>query len=336
MFPIQKPCRFEHPDYQEGCKVCYLFTHDERYKNLTTRKADFTVFDGSNTWRWVSLEELGRVTKEKLLPQLPRDISLVCGVARSGMIPASMLSTLLNLPLGSISQETGEISFLTHGTRKINKVLGKVLVVEDTCYSGKSIASLKLKLGRENHLYASSFIRPEITNFVDFYGELLSSPQLLEWNFWNSVVLRGGCLNTALRGGIAADFDGILCENPTLAEEQDPVAFELWLKLAKPLAFPREVTLPLVITARLEKYRNKTLDWCDRWGIKVQNFIFFPGSLEERKSTNIAQWKAAVFQESKHALYVESESYLARNMIKFTQKPVVCPKEGRVYHASSL
>lgn len=336
MYPILRPCRKEHPEFHEGCKVCWLFAHDSRYKSLETRKVNYTMFDTSRTWRWVSVEELSSITKEKLRPKLPRDISLICGVARSGMIPASILATSLNLPLGSVSQETGEIVVLSHGSRKIGSSHGKILIVEDTCYSGKSLASLKIKLGREKYYYASSLIRPEISNYVDFYGELLSSPQLLEWNFWNSVVLRGNCFNEALRGGIASDFDGILCENPYSSEESDPSAFELWLKLAKPLSFPREVTLPLVVTARLLKHERKTLDWCEQWGIKVQKFVFFPGTLEERSRTNIAQWKAEVFQESKQALYVESEEYLARSMSYYTRKPIVCPKEGKVYHASSL
>jgi hypothetical protein len=137
-----------------------------------------------------------------------------------------------------------------------------------------------------------------------------------------------------MRGGVACDFDGILCEDPPpgIDEVADPAGYAAWLADARPLLLPRKNPVPLVVTFRRECHREATLAWCARWGVRVGQLVMHP-SPEPLRAFDAAAHKGAAFRESGCALFVESDPAQAQAIARVAGKPVACPRAGRVFTA---
>ena len=288
--------------------------------------------------RWVSSTDLIRTATTSLLPKLPPDLSGVCGVARSGMAPAAEIAARLHLPLFAVDPFKGEPIPLPHGARAAKRKFpaagGRLLVLDDTVYGGTAMRSLRGRL--PDALLAAVFVRPEAAGAVDLYGEHLPSPHLLEWNLFNSGLLGGGSVDPLLRGGVAVDLDGVLCEDgPCPDEESDPAAYEAWLAGKRPLHLPRSWEVPLVVTGRLDRWRVQTEEWCRRWGVRAGRLEMWGGALAERETPShheqVGRFKGEVFARSNCGLFVESCPRQAEIVRDVAGKPVLCPTSGRVY-----
>ena len=103
--------------------------------------------------------------------KIPHDIDLVVGVPRSGMLPASMIALYLNTKFTDLDSFVNGHIYNTGWTRAdfLKKSdIHKVLVVDDSIYSGKSIEDVKEKLfvceGYEFLFFANFFAaRPSKT-----------------------------------------------------------------------------------------------------------------------------------------------------------------------------
>jgi uncharacterized HAD superfamily protein len=288
-------------------------------------------------WRWIKTTDLIHDTLYKLAPKLPHDISGVCGVARSGMAPAAALATWLDVPLWTVSQHGGEPVLLSHGTRGGNRRgSGPILIIDDTVYSGNAMRLIRQRLGNHLYRYAVVYTRPESVRIVDYYGDILPSPHLLEWNLFNSGVLFGNARNMRMRGGVATDFDGIICENPPVPDADSGPgldAYVNWLRNAKPLMLPRRVPIPLIVTFRLERWRAITEEWCRKWGVQYGRLVMHLASTasERNRHFDVAGFKGKIYKDSRHSLFVESEPEQARMIFEYARKPVACPREGKIY-----
>lgn len=283
-------------------------------------------------WRWVSTAEMISAAVTGLLPKLPDDLAGVCGVTRSGMLPAAALAAHLHLPLWSVSQHQGDPTPLSPGSRGALSRGGRLVIVDDTVYSGAAMRGLRHRLGGAGHVFAAVYARPEAADAVDVHGETLPSPHLLEWNLFNSGILAGHAINPALRGGVACDFDGVLCEDlpPGVDEAADPAGYAAWLADARPLQLPRRLPVPLVVTFRRECHRAATLAWCARWGVRVGRLVMHP-SAEPLRVFDAAAHKGLAFRDSPCALFVESDPAQAQAIARVAGKPVACPAAGRVF-----
>lgn len=138
-----------------------------------------------------SLRDLTNDIQSKLLPVLPRDISVVYGIPRSGMIPAAILATALGAELAAIGDTP------TAGSRRKHKVLpegGKALLVDDSIHTGKAMTAARALVGNGGvdytcavYAYASS------TRCIDFFAEILEGPRMFEWNFTGIKASEGYC-----------------------------------------------------------------------------------------------------------------------------------------------
>ena len=52
-------------------------------------------------------------------------------------------------------------------------------------------------------------------------------------------------------------------------------------------------------------------------------------SKSERK--NVSEWKATVWAKQNTRYFVESDSYIARQMSELAKRPVICPPDGKIY-----
>ena len=164
----------------------------------------------------------------------------------------------------------------------------------------------------------------------DFWAIDLSWPHLLEWNLFNSVL--SPCL--------AMDFDGIICHDCRADQDDDGPRYRDFLQNAVHKYLPRRLPVPLIVTARLEKYRGETEVWLRQHGVQWEQLVMHPaGTLRERNQDDIAAFKARHFADwaSKTVpapgpfVFAESDDRQASRIAQLSGRMVVCPGTARVY-----
>lgn len=272
----------------------------------------------------------------ELIGKLPPDITAIAGVARSGLSAATMISMYLHLPMITIRQTMNDIVPTGNGWRlggsKHVDPKGKILVVDDTVMTGNSLRAIRPLVERElgNACYAAVYVNPAATLKPDIWAVDLGWPHLLEWNIFNSI----------LSPSMALDFDGILCRDCPVGSDDDGPRYLDFINNAKPLYVPRRVPVPLIVTARIERYREPTEAWLHRHGIRWNRLIMHPaGSLSERMRDDIPAYKARHYKEwaKQHRampgpiIFCESEDWQARQIAQHAKLMVICPSTSGVY-----
>lgn len=272
-----------------------------------------------------------------LIAQIPPDITAIAGVARSGLSAATMLSMYLHLPMITIRQTMNDIvdtgnGWRLGGSRHIDPKKGKILVVDDTVMTGNSLKAIepliKSKVGKA--VYAAIYVNPKALKKPDIWAVDLPWPHILEWNVFNSI----------LSPASAMDFDGILCHDCEPWMDDDGPNYLTFIRHAKPLYVPRRCPVPLIVTARVEKYRHETEAWLRRHGIQWHRLIMHPAtSTREREKHDIAEYKAKHYSAWAKTsswcpgpvLFFESEDRQAAKISLRTGLTTVCPATARVY-----
>ena len=285
--------------------------------------------------KYITLNELNN-TIRKNFSKIPHDIDFVIGIPRSGMIAGSIISEFLNVPLIDIdslcngSKPTGGNRLTLVDKQPTNKVL----VIDDTCYSGSSIKGAKDKLKDNTEykfIYAAVYLEgnngeKELDFYLDDVRKYTKQfPNVIyEWNIFHHyphIMLR--CI---------FDIDGVLCCEPP--DERLQIMYEDYIKHAKPLFVP---TVPIgkIVTYRLIKYEKETAQWLYDNGIQCNKMIMFnANTYEDRKNTGITpeQMKAAAYMIDKEAiLFIESDDKQAKEIYKLSGKPVLCIESNILY-----
>lgn len=288
--------------------------------------------------RFITSAQLQYDTKV-LLSRIPSDITAIAGVARSGLSVATMLSMYLHLPMITIRQTMNDVidtgnGWRLGGSHHINPKKEKVLIVDDTVMTGNSIKAIKPLVQREfgDHLFAAVYVNPAAAYKPDIWAVDLPWPHILEWNVFNSI----------LSDSIATDFDGILCLDCPPGSDDDGEKYLHFIENAQPLYVPRRMPVPLVVTARIEKYRRPTEIWLQKHGIHVKQLIMHPANtLRERERDDICAFKAMHFSnwinsynaKVQPQIFFESEDWQARRIGQLVsgQRLVICPHTAGVY-----
>jgi len=281
--------------------------------------------DCRKTMNFVSLTELYRdiAIWERQLPYF----DAVCGVPRSGLIPATYIALRRNIRLVELSdllrQPEGAIAraYLRVNNPALDKPVGNRLLIVDDSSSINSVTfrDLQSKLGDQSALsitYGAVYRASEASQ-VDCYYREVKMPRIFGWN-WH----RNWWMQHAM-----FDMDGVICEDWTHRRENnvDP-EFEQHVAAARPL-FPPQVPIRAVVTSRLERYREETTNWLKQNGIKYGKLIMHPAPTAEdrRKANDHAARKATVYNEDNTALlFVESDVKQAAEIFQLTRKPVLC------------
>lgn len=302
----------------------------DRRRALSARRAEAAA-QSCGPPEYVALDRLAADTLS-LVPRLPSDVSVVVGVARSGMLPASILALYLHRPLFAMSRD-GVID-CGHGWRLgtgdrhgIDVAGGTALIVDDTLMTGGSLQQARAIAEGvfRRRLHAHVYVNPRSGERPDLFAAYLPAPHVLEWNLFNSLYL----------GWSAFDFDGVFCRDFTPEEDDDGERYIAALEKMPPLLLPRKAPVH-IITARLEKYRSHTEGWLKRWGVAIASLTMGPwGSKAERDRADVAAWKAEelgrLYGGMKPQswfggpLYVESDPGQAARIAKLTGEIAVCP-----------
>lgn len=267
--------------------------------------------------KFISTDQLVRDT-QRLLAQIPTDLSGVVGIPRSGMVPATIVAMSLHLPLFTYTHNN---LFNVGSGARLNvrsPALARMIVIDDTVCTGNTIKRAKKFFGTTAH-YAAVYVRPNYDSAVDFYADKLNLPHFLEWNLFNSIHI----------AKMAFDMDGVLCEDFS----EDIGDDEKDMLNRRPLYLPRKEKIPLIITARMERHRDVTEAWLDKHGVQYDRLVMGSWKTEEERLRphEIARYKSAHFANSGLVTYVESHPSLAKQIAQMTRRQVICPTIRAVY-----
>ncbi len=279
-----------------------------------------------------SIEDLNRDILQNI-HMIPHDIDLIVGVPRSGLLVANIIALLLNLQLTDVDGLLSD-RIISSGSTKRNYYNGgvehvseckKILVVEDTVYSGASLQSVKNRI-KESQLscevlYFAAYVFPGKEALVDYYFQILPGPRVFEWNLFHSGAIENSCV----------DIDGVLCVDPTQEENDDGERYRFFLEHATPKIIPTR-RIKYIVSSRLEKYREETENWLIKNKVSYDKLFLLDSTAEERRKNGLhAVFKSKVYKQSDCWLFIESEPWQAAHISKETQKLVYCIKDNRFY-----
>mgnify|MGYP003626291854 CR=1 FL=1 len=113
-----------------------------------------------------------------------RDITHVVGLARGGLIPATIMSYVLDKPLlaTGVSSYEGDrktkklLTYQPLNIKELKEVNAHVLIVDDICDTGDTMVHVTNKLALGNIAYTTACIctKTKITDWLDHYGIVVS------------------------------------------------------------------------------------------------------------------------------------------------------------------
>lgn len=277
-----------------------------------------------------SINDLNTKILEKLFV-IPRDIDLIVGVPRSGMLPANLIALYLNLPYTDLQSFIKGYIYKS-GARKqfFNKNEFKnILVVDDSIASGAALKKCKNDLkhlkANYNFKYLVIYSTTENQKYVDYSLENVPTPRYFQWNIFNHSGLENACF----------DIDGVLCVDPTEIENDDGNNYKTFLKNALPLYLPGS-KIGTLVTSRLEKYRKDTENWLAVHNIQYSKLIMLdlPDMRTRQLKNNHAQHKSNEYQKNRYNLFVESNLNQAIEINRITNKPVFCTENFKMIYES--
>lgn len=266
------------------------------------------------------------------LRRVPADVDLIVGIPRSGLLAAMLFSLYLNKPVTDLAG-LAERRLLDTGKRPMRGDEGdifdtarRILVIDDCISQGTEMDRArkfvdKLGLGaRTTFLSVYSF--PEYPAKADIVLEVVPRPMVFQWSCMHSPNLAGFCV----------DIDGILCADPTNAEDDDGARYDTFLRKATPL-FTLVVEIGWLVTCRLEKYRPQTEDWMARHGIRYRELIMmdYPDRAAREADGKHAHYKAEIYQRTGAELFIESNPGLAQRIFEISGKPVLSFDTGTLH-----
>ena len=273
---------------------------------------------------WISTAQLA-ADAVKLAGQLPPTVSGIVGIPRSGMVPASIVSVLLHLPLWRLEHDGGLMAVGHGGRGRKDALAGKggslLAVIDDTVYNGAALRRARQQMRGIASIFGAVYVKPESRDVADFWHRLLPSPHLLEWNALNPGPLPA-VPNPVYGRGFALDLDGVICHDA-----------ESGGKVGTPYLIPRAHHCPLIATGRPARARAATVDWLALHGIRFDRLEMLPDDDPATVQT-IAAHKARHYKASGCGFFIESDPDQAELIHEATGKPVICPLVGRIWQKS--
>jgi uncharacterized HAD superfamily protein/hypoxanthine phosphoribosyltransferase len=262
---------------------------------------------------------------------------LVVGIPRSGMLPAVLLALHLDVPVMDLDSycRGDDPPGGARLTRRLERAKTgsfqrrRVLVLDDSVRHGTAMRLAKERIAlsrpdsKDDVTYAAVYVDPDQKDQVDIWCEALPR-RVFEWNIMNHAIITASCM----------DIDGVLCRDPTTAENDDGVEYERFVSTVPPLHIP-SYEVGWLVTSRLEKYRTLTEAWLATHAIPYRHLVMLDmPSKEARIAAGChSRFKAHVYNDTGAALFIESDPRQARDIAIRCRKPVYCMKTREmVYH----
>lgn len=240
----------------------------------------------------------------------------VVGIPRSGMIPASLIATHLQLPLADVAGYRNGLICEKSG-RLMDRKPYRVLLVDDSCNKGRAMsrACAELRGAKITRLAVFGPYQVDPAGLVDIWFEDCPGPRVFQWNLFKHIRLERW----------AFDFDGVLCRDPSKAENDDGPLYRAFLNTAPPLFLPTR-KVGHIVTGRLEKYRPETEAWLRAHGVEWGELHMMPFATkaERMAAGGRGQWKAGKARELGVEMFVESDPKQAGIIAREAGIPVWC------------
>ena len=283
-----------------------------------------------------SIADLNRTVLNGLR-RIPSDVDLIVGIPRSGLLPANMISLMLNLPLADLDGFCAGRILSTGKTRRSApntdaSAYRKVLVVDDSISSGEAMKEARRRIAEvddnpDRFLFCAVYGVEEESPVGDIIFERVSNPRIFEWNLMHHPILVRSCV----------DIDGVLCLDPTDQENDDGPLYSLFLGNARPLYTPG-FRIGHLVTSRLEKYRAETERWLRDRGIEYDKLwmLDLPSAEERRRQGAHGTFKARVYSQVGADLFIESEDGQAVEIARISGKPVLSIETQSLVYPDNL
>lgn len=285
---------------------------------------------------FISFEELGNCIYRNLY-KVPLSVDLVVGIPRSGTLAGNLLALYKNLPFTNINDFLMDVDLKSGSTRKCKNWIKRpseakhVLIVDDSISSGKAMREVKdlvLEKGITTKItYLAVYALRATCHMVDIYLEICEQPRVFEWNYMHHWILEYTCM----------DIDGVLCNDPTFWENNDAKEYENFIVNATPKIIPTQ-KVGMLVTGRIEKYREETQKWLQRQGVEYGELEMIPASSarERTKKFEHAEFKAEIYKKSACVLFVESSYEQAVEICRLANKPVLCVENKKMITQNNL
>lgn len=270
----------------------------------------------------------------KNISKIPRDIDLIVGIPRSGMLPANLLSLYLNKPYTDLqSFQNGHIYKAgARGQFFDISEFKNILIVDDSVASGSAMKECKASLAhltkKFNLMYCAVYVVPGKQKMVDYSLELVGLPRYFQWNIFNHTTLEKACF----------DIDGVLCLDPTPEQNDDGEKYLDFILNAPPLFIPG-CKIGTIVTSRLEKYRKPTETWLKAHNIKYNELVMLdlPDMAARQRANNHGDHKARAYMKKPYVLFIESDYAQSVEINRISKKPVLCTENFEmIFKSESL
>lgn len=263
-----------------------------------------------------------------------KDVDIVVGIPRSGMIPASIIATLINKRLASLDEicqgrtfSRGDSRITESDNIDTNVNVGQViLVVDDSVASGKSMEAARKKLftvSVSNRLIFLAIYGSILkSDPADIVLERVSHPRAFEWNLMHHPILKDACV----------DIDGVLCRDPSATENDDAENYLEFLETVTPRLNVTQYIGHLV-TNRLEKYRAETEVWLAKCNIRYGelHMLNLPSAKKRRELGDYHSHKASIYVKTGSKIFIESDVRQAELIANAAGKSVICTADSKMY-----
>jgi len=247
-----------------------------------------------------------------------RQFDCVVGIPRSGMLPATILATQLQLPLSDVESYARGVIYDRSGRPVASR--RRVLLVDDTSNRGgamvRAVERIRHNAGSIFRFAVFGPYRGDLS-IIDMFCEIVSGPRAFEWNMAKHARLN--------RWGF--DMDGVLCRDPTNEENDDGPRYLRFMRKAGPMFLPKR-PVGHIITGRLEKYRNETEYWLRKNGVEFGELHMMQHATkaERMAAGGRGQWKAGIVAQTGAEFFIESCPKQAGIIAREAGVPVWCTR----------
>jgi hypoxanthine phosphoribosyltransferase len=240
----------------------------------------------------------------------------VAGIARGGLVPATMASCMLALPLSVIGWD---------GRAAVTRWIGppppearRILLVDDACSTGTTMAGVRAALIGLGYACATLTVLhdPDTTRYLPDFSHPMREFFRFPWERGEATPTARGRRDRSLPSRLSTerpffglDLDGIFLPDIPRADYDADLARTLGRRHAQP-PFP---VLPsfsperaVVITGRPECDRPLTEAWLARWGFHAINLECRPADVGT-DLPSVARYKAATATRWGCTNFIESE-----------------------------
>jgi len=254
---------------------------------------------------------------------LPRNFDLIAGIPRSGLLAANLLALHLNLPVTDLEGlldgrviRAGQ-RYEGDASGEILRSGARVLVVDDSVYSGNSLESARKQVAdaRLPHRvdFGAVFVTPEAVEAgkVKLFAEAVPGPRVFEWNVMHTSMMAHFCL----------DLDSVLCREPAMApgRRQPPEAL-----FGGASHFLPRYRVGWLVTSRPERERASVEQALREQRVEYGELVMMEDESDTSDPGVLCRFRAEVYVRTGAQLFVSGSVSRSPEIARLANRPVFC------------